>query len=114
MKNDIGFCKHIRDECKFLVDYIKQSSFEEFISSEINKRAAVRSIEIIGDASKKISEQTRTLYNEIEWVDLAKMRDVLVHQYFGIDYEIVWDVIFRKIPELLLKVDIIIEEYKEQ
>lgn len=114
MKNDIGFLKHIRDECKFLIDYIKQANFEEFIHSEVHKRAAVRSIEIIGEASKNISEQTRTSYDEVEWIDLAKMRDVLVHQYFGIDYQIVWDVISRKIPELLLKVDIIIDEYKEQ
>ncbi len=114
MKNDLGFLKHILDECKFLSTYIKQLNSEDFINSEIHKRAAVRSIEIIGEASKKISEQTRTTNNEIEWIDLVKMRDVLVHQYFGIDYEIVWDVISRKIPELLLKVDVIIDEYEKQ
>ena len=111
MKNDLGFLKHILDECNFLLTYIKQLNFEDFFSSEIHKRAAVRSIEIIGKASKKISLETRTTNNHIEWTDLSKMRDVLVHQYFGIDYEIVWDVISEKIPELQEKIESIISNY---
>ena len=79
MKNDIAFLKHIMYECLFLIDFIEKTDFEDFISSEIYKRAAVRSIEIIGEASKKISDQTRNKFNEIEWNNLAKMRDVLVH-----------------------------------
>ncbi|MHA1223507.1 MAG: HepT-like ribonuclease domain-containing protein [Candidatus Heimdallarchaeaceae archaeon] len=100
MKDDIALLKHILDECKFLIEYIKQLTFEDFFSSEVHKRAAVRSIEIIGEASKKVSEKTRIENTQIEWNELAKMRDVLIHQYFGIDYEIVWDVIKEKIPKL--------------
>ncbi len=53
MKNDIAFLKHIMDNCLFLIDFIEKTDFEDFISSEIYKRAAVRSIEITGEASKK-------------------------------------------------------------
>ena len=53
MKNDIAFLKHIMYECLFLIDFIEKTDFEDFISSEIYKRAAVRSIEITGEASKK-------------------------------------------------------------
>ncbi|MHA1402044.1 MAG: HepT-like ribonuclease domain-containing protein [Candidatus Heimdallarchaeaceae archaeon] len=111
LKNDSGFLKHILDECSFLLIHIRVLDFESFTNSESYKRAAVKSLEIIGEASKKISAETRTKNNHIEWTDLSKMRDVLVHQYFGIDYEIVWDIINKKIPELQTKIEIILKEY---
>ncbi|MHA1407963.1 MAG: HepT-like ribonuclease domain-containing protein [Candidatus Heimdallarchaeaceae archaeon] len=85
-------------------------TFEDFFNSEVYKRAAIRSIKIIGEASKKVSEKTRIANSQIEWNELAKMRDVLIHQYFGIDYEIVWDVIKEKIPKLLEKIKVIINK----
>ncbi len=63
-------------------------------------RAVVRSIEIIGEASKKIDEEFKATHIQIEWKKMAGARDKLIHDYFGIDYDIVWDIIQNKIPDL--------------
>ena len=62
-------------------------------------RAVVRSIEIIGEASKKIDEEFKATHPPIEWKKMAGARDKLIHDYFGIDYDIVWDIIVTKIPD---------------
>jgi uncharacterized protein with HEPN domain len=60
----------------------------------------VRSIEIIGEASKKVDETFRSDFTSVPWSSMAKMRDKLIHHYFGVDYDIVFDVVKNKIPEL--------------
>ena len=112
MKNDTEYLKHIRDECLFLIENYEDLSFEEFNNSEVLKRAAVRSIEIVGEAVKKITDETKAENESIEWKDIARMRDVLIHQYFGVDFEIVWDVITKDIPVLIKKIEKVLEKSK--
>jgi uncharacterized protein with HEPN domain len=64
------------------------------------KRAFVRSLEIIGEASKQIPDDFKQKYSHLEWRAMAGMRDRLIHGYFGVDYGIVWDVVKNKIPVL--------------
>jgi uncharacterized protein with HEPN domain len=63
-------------------------------------RAVVRSLEIIGEASKKLRDDFKHKHANIEWRKLAGTRDKLIHEYFGVDYEIVWDIIVSRLPEL--------------
>lgn len=63
-------------------------------------RAIVRSLEVIGEAVKKLPPELRAKYPHVEWSDIAGMRDVLIHNYFGIDYDIVWEVLQEHIPDL--------------
>lgn len=91
---------HILDEIKFLCKEKNSLSEETFLSDERAKRAFVRSFEIIGEASKSIPDTFKEKHFEIEWKEMARMRDRLIHHYFGVDYYIVWDTVEADIPRL--------------
>jgi len=109
LKNYNEYLRHIRDECEYLIKGSEGLSYEEFIHNETLKRAFVRSIEIIGEATKKIPSEFKEKYPEVNWKEMSGMRDVLIHGYFGIDYKIVWDVIVNHIPQLLNRIKKIIQ-----
>ena len=62
--------------------------------------AVVRNLEVIGEAVKRIPENIRTAYPQIDWRRISGLRDILIHQYFGIDLEIIRDIVLRKVPQL--------------
>jgi uncharacterized protein with HEPN domain len=96
----LEYLRHILEEADFLLSESEHLDRDSFFHSETLKRAFVRNIEIIGEASKKVTPELRQKYPNIEWRSIAAMRDRLVHDYFGVDYEIVWDVVRHKIPHL--------------
>lgn len=85
--------RHILEEVDYLTKTAKDLVKEDFLSDETLKRSFVRSIEIIGEASKKIAPQIRAKYDDIEWRKISGMRNRLIHDYFAVDYDIVWDVV---------------------
>ena len=97
-KEPIEFLKHIADECSYLLLVSKTLSKDEFLDDETLKRAVVRSLEIIGEAAKKIPADFKVRWSSIQWKNMAGMRDRLIHDYIGVNYSIVWDVLKNKIP----------------
>ena len=89
--------------------YTKGLQYDEFISSSMTIDAVVRNFEVIGEAAKFISEETKVKHPEIEWKRMAQFRDVLIHDYFGIEYEIVWDVIQNHLPQNIEFVEVILK-----
>ena len=76
--------------------------------------AIVRNLEILGEAAKRIPDSVRLANPEVEWYKLAGLRDILIHQYFGIDLAIVWDIVQNKLPDLLHQLDQILSAWKSK
>ncbi len=104
------YLRHILAESDYPLETSEGLTFAEFDSDETLRRAFVRSLEVIGEASKKVPQGYRDLHPGIEWRSMAGMRDRLIHAYMGVDYELVWDVIRNRIPELKKQVGAALEE----
>ena len=110
-KEPIEYLRHIKDECIFILSVIGNDiSKDDLIEDETLKRAIVRSLEIIGEASKKIPADFKVKWSSINWKNMAGMRDRLIHDYMGINYSIIWDVVRNKIPELYNQIQEVIEK----
>ncbi|MDB4951568.1 MAG: hypothetical protein JWM27_4217 [Gemmatimonadetes bacterium] len=94
------YLRHILAEADYLTETSQGLSVEEFLTSDTLRRAFVRSLEVIGEATKQLPENFRASYPQTEWRSMARMRDRLIHAYFGVDYELVWEVVQTKVPEL--------------
>ncbi len=110
MDRNKAFLKHIRDEIAFLRKQCQGLKFEELIEDDVLQRAVSRSLEIIGEAVKNLSLDFKEKHPEVEWRRIAGLRDKLIHQYFGVDWLIVWDVLTNKLPELENKIRALIEK----
>jgi uncharacterized protein with HEPN domain len=104
LKDSKVFLKHIIDEISYIIKETKLLSFDDLLKNETLKRALTRSLEVIGEASKNISDDFKKAHPEIEWRELAGLRDKLIHFYFGVDWKVVWDVVKNKIPALKDKI----------
>ncbi len=95
-----NYLRHILAESDYLLQESAHLTLEQFVASGTLQRAFVRSLEIIGEASKKVPDAYRAQHPDIEWRAMAGMRDRLIHNYFGVDYELVWDVVTTRVPLL--------------
>lgn len=112
--SDHDFVRHIRDEVLFIQENTNGKSQAQVFEDPILERAIIRSLEIIGEASKKLEKDFKEKYNDVEWKKISGTRDRLIHNYFAIDYDIVWDIIEQKIPELKALIDKILAELENE
>jgi len=110
MKKDIAYLKHILDAIGKIEEYLAGIEFDEFVEDGRTQDAVVRNLEIIGEASKKLSDETRRRHSEVPWALVAGTRDRLIHAYFDVDLEEVWSTVCRDIPSLKVAVEKAIAE----
>jgi uncharacterized protein with HEPN domain len=109
-KDSKEYLRHIYDECVYISSSCSNLLKSEFLDSETLKRAISRSLEIIGEATKKIPVDFKLKWSSVEWRSMAGMRDRLIHEYFGVNYHIVWDVVENKIPLLKIQIEEILRQ----
>lgn len=89
-------------------DYVEDLTFEKFLLDQKTIDAVIRNLEIIGEAARHIPQEVRSMSPMIEWTKIVGLRNIVSHEYFGIDYETVWDVIQNKLPSLEQQIRIIL------
>ena len=109
----LEFLRHILDEGAFLAHECTGLTREVFLQNESLKRAFVRSLEVIGEAVKNVPENVRVQSSEIQWKAIAGMRDRLIHGYFSVDYDIVWDAVTNKVPTLVEQISKILADAED-
>lgn len=111
-KNNKIFLLHILESIERIERLMKGVSQEKFITSEDKEDAAVRRLAIIGEAVKNLSKSFKDKHPEVKWHKIAGMRNLLVHEYFGVDLKLTYKIIKEDIPELKKKILKLIEEFK--
>lgn len=110
MKRDHLYLKHIQNAIVNIIEYTKVG-YDNFMSQSIRQDAVIRQLEIIGEATKNISMELRDLYSEIPWRRIAGLRDVLIHDYMGVDLDAVWQITQKEIPKLEKQIKNIIKDF---
>lgn len=102
---------HILDAIEEINSYIKNDiDLSKFHDNSMLRFACIKQLEIIGEASIHISEEIKNKYNDIEWHQLRGLRNILIHEYFGVDTSIVWEIIKMDLPLLKHKIKIVLEQ----
>lgn len=113
-KENLIFIEHILDNINKIESFSKNMTKDELFKDVEKQYAIIRAIEIIGEAAKNISKDLTMKYSNIEWKEIIGTRDKIIHNYFGVDLDIVWNIIKINIPDLKQKILKIKENLEEQ
>lgn len=96
--------QHILDAIQEIESYLVDVDFDTFLQNSMMRFACIKQMEIIGEASDHVSDEVKAEFTEIEWGQIKGMRNVFVHEYFGVDTHIVWEIIKSDIPVLKVRI----------
>ena len=108
-RGDIESLSDILEAIKRIKMYVGKMKYDEFLKDIKTQDAVIRNIEIIGEAVKNISSDLKRKHKTIDWKNIAGMRDKIIHFYFGVNWDIVWDVINKHLLELEKEIKIILK-----
>jgi len=100
----------IVEACRRIEKYVKGLKYEDFIDNNEKQDTVIRNLEIIGEAVKHLSQKLKEKYRTIKWRRIARMRDRLIHDYFGVDIDVVWLTVTKEVPILKQKIEGILKD----
>ena len=106
------FLDDIQLSMRRIAEYIKGYDFIKFKKDHKTVDAVVRNFEIIGEASKRLSDKIKAKYPEVPWQEMYYLRNRISHEYFGVDYEVIWDIAKNYLQDNKIQIDLIIEKEK--
>ena len=103
-RSDTEFLADIQEAVRRIRDYTHEMTYKEFLADTRTQDAVIRNLEIIGEATKKLSVELRNQYPSVPWKEMAGARDRLIHNYFGVDLEVVWKISIAELSDLILQI----------
>jgi uncharacterized protein with HEPN domain len=104
--------QHVLDAILEVEGYLHNTDFSGFMENSMMRFACIKQMEIIGEASNHVSDDTKAKFSTIEWAQIVGMRNVFVHEYFGVDSSLVWEIIRNDLPELKEKIIQILDNFE--
>ncbi|MEK6895338.1 MAG: DUF86 domain-containing protein [Nanoarchaeota archaeon] len=111
---DLPYLNHILESISDIEESVKGFTKDQFIKNKDVKEANIRRIELIGEAAKNISNTIKRKYNQIQWTKIIGTRDKVIHHYFGVNLDIIWEIIKKDLPDLKDKILKIKEELSKR
>ncbi len=108
---DKDFLYDIQEAVRRIKIYTHEMTYEEFLADTRTQDAVIRNIEIIGEATKKLSVELRIQYPDVPWKEMTGTRDRLIHNYFGVDIEVVWKISIDELSNLTLQITKILDGF---
>lgn len=105
------FIVDIKESLDAIFEHVERMNLDEFIADRKTYSAVIREFEIIGEASKHLSNELLEKYHDVEWRDIKDFRNLLLHEHFGVDFEIVWNTVHEDLPKLKIVIAIILKEF---
>ncbi len=113
IKDPFVFISHIFESIKSIESFSKGLSKSEFFKDELRQNAIIRKLEIIGEATKNLKSEFRNKYLKVEWQKISGLRDKLIHDYFGINLERVWNIMEKDLPNLKIMIQEILNNERK-
>jgi len=106
----VDYVEDIVDSMTKAEDFVRGLTYETFIADEKTIFAVIRALEVIGEAAKKVPDSLRSRRSDVPWKEMAAMRDKLIHEYFGVKLDVVWQTMTEEIPALIPKLACLLKE----
>jgi uncharacterized protein with HEPN domain len=109
-RNDKAFLRDIQEAVQRIGEYTAEIEYREFLDDRKTQDAVIRNLEIIGEAVKHLSAEVRVAHSAIPWKEMAGVRDRLIHDYFGVNLDIVWQIVTGELPDVGKQISSVIEQ----